>query len=178
MANHPAATQARVLGEDFEGFSRFIKDSHRWLERIKKKSIFWQLEDRKIGALTMWPMLSTAALGIDENVKKLHVYFNDYSKLEYAFGCLGHEIAHTFGLNFKKDSITKTFDQHSDKFHFNPDEYGPTIFFIEDLCNAFARKWVSINTKEKIKKDCQERNNMLSAFILFISDAREKEYTL
>ncbi len=176
----PRATQKQYLSKMFDGFMKFIKDSNEWLDWAKKKSIFHQLENRKINTLSIHAMISTAAVGLNERETQFHVYFNEWSNLEYMFWCLGHEIAHTFAFDLTKEPILETFDHNSKKFRYYQITEGKRDigYFIEDLCDAFARKWLKINTKEKIAKDCKGRNDLLAQFILFLSNSREENCTL
>ena len=174
-----SATQIQFLSDAFPAFKKFIKDSHDWLEWAKNQSIFEQLESRKINRFYIWPMLSTAGMGTEKDSSTFFACFNKISKLEYAFDCLGHEICHTFHFDLTKKPPQEIINQTSREFCYNFDNEGnPEGFIIEDICNDFAKKWLDINTKEKIAKDCKDRNDILASMILFFSNNREKEYTI
>ena len=172
-----AEPKIRHLGKSFSAFKNFLKESEAWLTWAKTKSIFQQLKSRKIDRICILPILSTAGLRLDDVTGKYFcVYFNEYCKTEHTMGSLGHEIGHTF--HYDLESMKETFNHNSRDFYYNFDSDGdPHGFFIEDLCNSFARKFVAVNTKEKIERDCKNNATLLSSFILMISNAREKEFS-
>src|SRR3989344_4853318 len=81
----------------------FAKSADRWLKQAEKATIFQQLDNRKITNICILPLLCTAGLGIKENTGKFCIYFNKYCKTEWAMGCIGHEIGHTFHFDLTKN---------------------------------------------------------------------------
>ncbi len=159
------------LGKRFPKFD-FAKKADRWLECAKKATIFQQLGNRKISTICIIPILSTAALAFDKT-GGFQVWFNTECKMEWAFGSLGHEIAHTFHFDLTKNPPTQTIDDQSDEVFYDFDSEGnPSGFIIEDFCDEFSKKWVTINTKEKIASDCKNDDDVLTSIILIFSNLR------
>lgn len=155
----------------------FAKKADAWLERMKKTkaTIFQQLDNRKINRICIIPCLCTAGLGIKKGAYEgaFCAYFNTYCKLEWAFEALGHEIAHTFHFDLTKNPPLKTVDDQSNEFMYDFDGEGdPQGFLIEDFCDNFAKRWLTINTKEKVEADYKNNENVLASIILMFSNNR------
>lgn len=162
------------LSEQFPMF-HFAKEADEWLKSIHDKSIFWQLGSRRIGYLEILPILSTAGLGINSRTGKFMVVFNDYCELKHSFESLGHEIGHTFHFDLTKNPPVEIIDQNSHEFMYDFVDGHPKGFLIEDFCDAFSLRWMAINDREKVNKDCADKEDLLlPALILMLSNASNR----
>ncbi len=166
-------TKKLLLAQQFPTLP-FAPSADKWLAQATELTIFEQLNGRKITSICVLPLLCTSGLGIDAG--EFCIYFNDFCKTEWAFGCIGHEIAHTFHFDLAKNPPEAIIDDQSPEFMYDFDGDGPSGFLIEDFCDEFAKRWLRINTKKKVRLACKEKEGVLKTIILMFSNLRAKEY--
>ena len=158
------SNDSRPLCEQFPMLA-FSKAADDWLQSIQDKSILEQLQERRITQMGLLRMLSTAGIGYTDDGNFI-VHFNDYSNhINDAFS-IGHEIGHTFHFDLTKTPPPKIINENSPEFLYDFDEDGANGFLIEDFCDAFAQKWLSINGKEDVEEMCKRERSFLIPYKL------------
>ncbi|OGZ63292.1 MAG: hypothetical protein A2639_02520 [Candidatus Staskawiczbacteria bacterium RIFCSPHIGHO2_01_FULL_34_27] len=121
-----------LLSQKFPQFS-FSTSADRWIESNMNNTILEQLEDRKIKNVFFNRL---KCKGILSNMKdNFFVQINENDTMEEKALTLGHEIAHIFEYEYNKGD----------------DRWLKNLPIIETFCDEFAKKWITLNGKEKIE---------------------------
>ncbi len=147
----------------------WVKSADAWLASIHQKSIAQQLEERRIKKVRVWCINTVSGYITIEDFGILLVIDRDlvdhflmgYKKIEELLFVFGHEIAHTFHLDFTKTpplniGPEKVFRRAFEKL---PTEGQEQCDEVERFCDEFAARWSSTNGLTQFRDFFEKNKN-------------------
>lgn len=122
----------------------FARDADLFLASCRNLAISQQLATRNIRRVELASLFSSGGIGVDRE-GNFFVQFNDLGTADEWAETLGHEIGHTFHFDISRKPLV-------DMCEICRNDKNQMVRFesIEDFCNEFLRRWLEINSKEKV----------------------------